>query len=820
MEAARSGVVVSHGGNVSPPAAAMGSVQALREFIGQRLAAASGEIFTAFERTVVQYKEEIERQRRLLEINWRPQDNFQRTESPQQHIGEQKTSSSLEQEEHEAPHIKEEEDLVAVTVTDGEGDNSHHSVRDLTTQRLTAAAEEIFTLFQQAIIQYEEEIDRQRRLLEINWNPQIKSPGTETPQQHGWKEEQLFGQERSSQLEEAEPLQLKEEQEESERLEQEPCSSQEGDPLTLKMETQPSTATSTEEDSDLCDPEADGEQLHYDMEGTKRQRRHTHAEALELILADMDPHLSEGEEVNLRLSSDSELSSDEETAPSPLEKRARLETDRTETAKDGTVWREEPVGRPLHFTPIEAHATDGEPAAEARGNVGSRLQSFLHFITPKMLRVIQQWTNQHARETEDENWSVTLHELMAFIAIVILRGMTKLPSMRDYWSEDLGNKKIMEIMSRSRFEDIMRHLRFDDKSTRKQRVQTDKFAAISSVWESFVTNCITSYSPGRHISVDAQLFPSKTRCPFLQYISTNPDKFGIKFWLACDLKSKYICNVLPDLGKDPSRPGGETLSEDVVMRLMEPFLDKGRNVTTDNFFTSLSLAQRLLSRNTTLLGTVNKTRQEIPQSARQTDLKQFSTRVFSIAGATLTVYAPKRKKSVCLLSSMHSEVQTENTAKRKPNTVTLYNTTKCDVDAMDQMLREYTVRRGTQRWPVAVFYNMIDMAALNAHVLRQACTGEKDRRVDFLVKLAKELANSYVSAKQAQKEQSLRQQPSTPTPGRRAKRQVKKNCNSNPATMRCVGCYKYTCGQCKKETPWLCGNCPATLEYMHTHTVC
>lgn len=61
---------------------------------------------------------------------------------------------------------------------------------------------------------------------------------------------------------------------------------------------------------------------------------------------------------------------------------------------------------------------------------------------------------------------------------------------------------------------------------------------------------------------------------------------------------------------------------------------------------------------------------------------------------------------------MHSVVQTDNTTKRKLNTVTLYNTTKCGVDVMDQMVREYTVRRGTRRWPVAVFYNMIDMCCI------------------------------------------------------------------------------------------------------------
>ncbi|KAL6487603.1 hypothetical protein MHYP_G00042290 [Metynnis hypsauchen] len=68
-----------------------------------------------------------------------------------------------------------------------------------------------------------------------------------------------------------------------------------------------------------------------------------------------------------------------------------------------------------------------------------------------------------------------------------------------------------------------------------------------------------------------------------------------------------------------------------------------------------------------------------------------------------SVYAPKRKKAVYVLSSMHSVVETEDTTKRKPNTVTQYNKTKCGVDVMDQMVREYSMRAGTRRWPVAVF---------------------------------------------------------------------------------------------------------------------
>ncbi|XP_034015393.1 uncharacterized protein LOC117500737 isoform X2 [Thalassophryne amazonica] len=492
-------------------------------------------------------------------------------------------------------------------------------------------------------------------------------------------------------------------------------------------------------------------------------------QALDMILDHVNPRDSDGEEITLVLSSDSEISSDEETS-SPSEKRGRMETHEwlTETAKDGTVWREEQIGRPLQHSPIECHATDGEPTALARTKVSSRLQSFLCFITVEMLQTIQEWTVQHARQTQHGIWFIALPELMAFIAILLLRGIVHLPALHDAWSAKLGVPLINKIMARNRFQDIMRHLRFDDRDTRCERVANDRFAAVSDVWGSFVANCITSYNPGRHITIDEQLFPTKTRCCFLQYIATKPDKFGIKFWVACDLKSKYVCNIIPYLGKDPSCPTGERLSENVVMKLLEPFMDKGRTVTTNNFFTSLSLAQQLLSRKTTLLGTVNKIRRELPDSAKKTlNRKEFSTQVFSTSGATLTVYAPKQRKTVCILSSMHSVVETGDTRKKKPNTLTDYNSMKCGVDVMEQMVRKYTVRSGTRRWPVAVFYNMIDIAALNAHVLYQACTGVKERRMDFLVELASELAQCHMAAKEVNQE-NLQQQPATPDTGTRA----------------------------------------------------
>ena len=108
-------------------------------------------------------------------------------------------------------------------------------------------------------------------------------------------------------------------------------------------------------------------------------------------------------------------------------------------------------------------------------------------------------------------------------------------------------------MSRNRCRKIMCFLRFDLLSTRSARLQTDKFALISNIWNKFVDNNMSCYKPGENITIDDQLFPTKSRCRFTQYMPNKPDQFGIKFWLAVDVESKCTLNDIPYLGKDELR---------------------------------------------------------------------------------------------------------------------------------------------------------------------------------------------------------------------------------------------------------------------------
>ena len=83
----------------------------------------------------------------------------------------------------------------------------------------------------------------------------------------------------------------------------------------------------------------------------------------------------------------------------------------------------------------------------------------------------------------------------------------------------------------------------------------------------------------------------------MHYSAYKPENFGTKFQLIADVKSKFLCNGFPYLGRDESRSAAQSLSENVVLRLVEPFTCNGWNITTCSFFTTVGLAEKLKTDN-------------------------------------------------------------------------------------------------------------------------------------------------------------------------------------------------------------------------------
>ena len=188
----------------------------------------------------------------------------------------------------------------------------------------------------------------------------------------------------------------------------------------------------------------------------------------------------------------------------------------------------------------------------------------------------------------------------------------------------------------------------------------------------------------------------------------------------------------------------ERVSDHVDMKLAEPYLKKGRNITIDNYFTSTKLANLLKSKNTSLLGTLNKVRREVSNKIKSMRNKQYATNLYKSGDMLLTVYQEKPTKNVLLLSTLHTNAAiSEN--KKNPETVKCYNETKYGVEAVDQMARKYTVRTMTRRWPVHSFQNTLDLAPINAWVLYKEINDTQIPIRYFLHNLAEELGMPFMN---------------------------------------------------------------------------
>jgi len=57
---------------------------------------------------------------------------------------------------------------------------------------------------------------------------------------------------------------------------------------------------------------------------------------------------------------------------------------------------------------------------------------------------------------------------------------------------------------------------------------------------------------------------------------------------AVDKYSRCVVNEFRYGGRDETHLRDERVSDQVVMVLLKPYLNRGRNVTTDNYFTSMN----------------------------------------------------------------------------------------------------------------------------------------------------------------------------------------------------------------------------------------
>ena len=434
-------------------------------------------------------------------------------------------------------------------------------------------------------------------------------------------------------------------------------------------------------------------------------------------------------------------------------------------AKDKTEWGSNPLPSAQTRSRNILHQR-GEPTANS--NLFTPDELFKSIMRPEIFDIILRETNRKGKRVCDafNNDLVnrfplafrrppsktfqpfTEAELLAFIGILIAAGVHRqnkenLNDMRKGEALPL----IRAAMSRDRFKMMLRFIRFDNENTRAERAQTDKAAPIRDIWIMLNRNLEKAYKPYECITIDEQLFPFRGHTKFTQYIPSKPAKYGIKVFWACDASNAYPLQGQIYTGKLTDGPRQVNVGEQTVLNLVSLYKSSGRNVTTDNFFTTMELAKVLNSWNMTSVGTVRKNKRFLPSNMQPTKERPiYSTN----RDATVCSYVPKKKKTVVLLSSMHMSTEVGETQSAKPEIIKYYNKTKGGVDTMDKMLGEYTVKRRTLRWPLAFFYNMIDVTGLACYVIyreHNARFRAKDQRRKFLKELANKLCMASMEAR-------------------------------------------------------------------------
>ncbi|XP_072383022.1 uncharacterized protein [Diabrotica undecimpunctata] len=113
-------------------------------------------------------------------------------------------------------------------------------------------------------------------------------------------------------------------------------------------------------------------------------------------------------------------------------------------------------------------------------------------------------------------------------------------------------------------------------------------------------------------------------------------------------------------------------------------------------------------------------------------------------------YVPKKSKSVVLIFSIHNDdaIDEDTGDKRKTVMITDYNNTKVGVNMVDQLCQNYNVARNTRRWPMVVFYNLLNISHINALCVYMANhPKQKIKRSDFLEKCAWKLIRPQIKVR-------------------------------------------------------------------------
>ncbi|KAJ8368741.1 hypothetical protein SKAU_G00087690 [Synaphobranchus kaupii] len=277
----------------------------------------------------------------------------------------------------------------------------------------------------------------------------------------------------------------------------------------------------------------------------------------------------------------------------------------------------------------------------------------------------------------------------------------------------------------------------------------DPLNKIRNVFNALTSAFKRSFIPYKDLCVDESLMLWKGRLGFRQYIPSKRHRFGIKFFVLCDVVTGYVQDMVIYTGATTSIESVEGLgvSGSVVMTLLAPHLGKGHVLYVDNWYSSPTLFQHLLHQGTGACGTVRLNRRGMPTFPKKMKRGEVT---FRENGTQLAVKW-QDKRDVNFLTTVHPSSMAQSgrldhftgEPKVKPACVLDYNKKMGAVDRADMITSFVDCARKSTKWYKKLFFHLLDTAVLNAYTVHRKLSEERMPYKDFRLKLVKELIQEH-----------------------------------------------------------------------------
>ncbi|GFR83467.1 PiggyBac transposase Uribo1 [Elysia marginata] len=403
--------------------------------------------------------------------------------------------------------------------------------------------------------------------------------------------------------------------------------------------------------------------------------------------------------------------------------------------------------------PNEVNFT-GHPDIKVNTEGFSPADYFELFVDDDLLNHLVTQTNLYADQYKANNpelpqfsrvheWTnIDKNEIKRFLALVLLTGIVKMPSISHYWKKSILYKYPIAnlVMPRNRFQLILKFIHFNDNSQMAERNDPtyDRLYKIRPIVDHLFERFQSVYELRKDVCVDESLLLWKGRLIFCQYIPNKRSRFGIKLYLCCESDGElagsggYCYRFKIYTGKEdraqemrnviPEDAQALSISEQTVVFMTLPLINKGYTVYMDNWYSSVRLYLYLLGKNTLACGTVRQAR-GIPPQIVQAQPSENSSTVSLLGDNVINATKYMSTKIVYMLSTSHGneELAVPNRRRdgniRRPKVSAEYNKNMGGVDKTDQLLQPYDCAKKSLKWTKKLFFHLCQMSLCNSFLL-------------------------------------------------------------------------------------------------------